>query len=64
MGSETVFSNEPVVDYGDVLILSVKPQVVPKVLPDLKNYRKLLLSIAMGVPITSLEKVTFNFSCY
>lgn len=56
MGSETVFSNGPVVDYGDVLILSVKPQVVPKVLPDLKDYKKLLLSIAMGVPLSSLEK--------
>ncbi|CAK9831798.1 Pyrroline-5-carboxylate reductase 2 [Anthophora retusa] len=56
MGSETVFSNGPVVDYGDILILSVKPQVVPMVLPDLKNYNKLLLSIAMGVPLASLEK--------
>ncbi|XP_012170028.1 pyrroline-5-carboxylate reductase 2 isoform X2 [Bombus terrestris] len=56
IGSNTVFSNAPVVDYGDVLILSVKPQVVPMVLPDLKNYRKLLLSIAMGIPLASLEK--------
>ncbi|XP_071875545.1 uncharacterized protein isoform X1 [Bombus fervidus] len=56
IGSNTVFSNAPVIDYGDVLILSVKPQVVPMVLPDLKNYRKLLLSIAMGIPLASLEK--------
>lgn len=56
IGSETVFQNGPVVDHGDLLILSVKPQVVPMVLPDLKNYNKLLLSIAMGVPIASLEK--------
>ncbi|XP_053994293.1 uncharacterized protein LOC128884731 isoform X1 [Hylaeus volcanicus] len=56
IGSKTVFSNGPVVEYGDVLILSVKPQVVPQVLPDLKNYNKLLLSIAMGVPLASLEK--------
>lgn len=62
IGSNTVFSNAPVVDYGDVLILSVKPQVVPMVLPDLKNYRKLLLSIAMGIPLASLEKVKFIFS--
>ncbi|CAK9815576.1 Pyrroline-5-carboxylate reductase 2 [Anthophora quadrimaculata] len=60
MGSETVFSNGPVVDYGDILILSVKPQVVPMVLPDLKNYNKLLLSIAMGVPLASLEKAMPN----
>lgn len=57
IGSNTVFSNQPVIDYGDVLILSVKPQVVPKVLPELKNYKKLLLSIAMGIPLASLEKV-------
>ncbi|XP_076233353.1 uncharacterized protein LOC143178511 [Calliopsis andreniformis] len=56
MGSETVFSNRPVIDYGDILILSVKPQVIPMVLPDLKNYNRLLMSIAMGVPLASLEK--------
>ncbi|XP_017880171.1 pyrroline-5-carboxylate reductase 2 isoform X2 [Ceratina calcarata] len=56
IGSSTVFSNEPVINYGDVLILSVKPQVMPKVLPELKNYTKLLLSIAMGVPLASIEK--------
>ncbi|XP_012249203.1 pyrroline-5-carboxylate reductase-like, partial [Bombus impatiens] len=60
IGSNTVFSNAPVVDYGDVLILAVKPQVVPMVLPDLKNYRKLLLSIAMGIPLASLEKAVPN----
>ncbi|XP_076687124.1 uncharacterized protein LOC143378901 isoform X1 [Andrena cerasifolii] len=56
MGSNTVFTNGPVVDYGDILILSVKPQVIPKVLPDLKNYNKLLMSIAMGIPLAYLEK--------
>ncbi|XP_033305944.1 pyrroline-5-carboxylate reductase 1, mitochondrial-like isoform X4 [Bombus bifarius] len=60
IGSNTVFTNAPVVDYGDVLILAVKPQVVPMVLPDLKNYRKLLLSIAMGIPLASLEKAVPN----
>ncbi|KZC10751.1 Pyrroline-5-carboxylate reductase 2, partial [Dufourea novaeangliae] len=56
MGSNTVPTNGPVIDHGDVLILSVKPQVVPKILPELKHYNKLLLSIAMGIPIASLEK--------
>ncbi|RLU20434.1 hypothetical protein DMN91_007044 [Ooceraea biroi] len=56
MGSKTVFANAPVVDHGDVLILSVKPQVVPKILPELKNSNKLLLSIAMGVSLTTLQK--------
>lgn len=52
-----MYSSGPVIDHGDVLILSVKPQVVPMILPDLKNYNKLLLSIAMGIPISTLEKV-------
>lgn len=56
MGSSTVFTNGPVINHGDVLILSVKPQVVPKVLPELKDSKKLLLSIAMGVSLSSLEK--------
>lgn len=58
MGSNTVFANAPVVDYGDVLILSVKPQIVPKILPELKVHdnKKLLISIAMGISLTSLER--------
>ncbi|KAG7202157.1 hypothetical protein KM043_015839 [Ampulex compressa] len=56
IGSNTVYSNGPVVEYGDVLILSVKPQVVPKVLPEVKDNKKLILSIAMGIPISTLEK--------
>lgn len=57
MGSNTVFANAPVIDYGDVLILSVKPQVVPKILPEIHDNKKLLISIAMGVSLTSLERV-------
>ncbi|KAK2582083.1 hypothetical protein KPH14_002786 [Odynerus spinipes] len=56
IGSKTVFSNTDVVDYGDILILSVKPQVVPRILPEIKNSNKLLLSIAMGISISTLEK--------
>ncbi|XP_050466899.1 uncharacterized protein LOC126859543 isoform X2 [Cataglyphis hispanica] len=58
MGSNTVFANAPVIKYGDVLILSVKPQIVPKILPELKMHdnKKLLISIAMGISLTSLEK--------
>ncbi|KAL6443501.1 hypothetical protein ACFW04_001580 [Cataglyphis niger] len=58
MGSNTVFANSPVIKYGDVLILSVKPQIVPKILPELKMHdnKKLLISIAMGISLTSLEK--------
>lgn len=58
MKSNTVFTNSPVIDHGDILILSVKPQIVPQILPELKNSNKLLLSIAMGVPLATLERVT------
>lgn len=57
MGSNTVYVNGPVIDHGDILILSVKPQVVPKILPELKNNKKLLLSIAMGISLSTLERV-------
>lgn len=61
MGSKSVFTNESVIDYGDILILSIKPQVVPKVLPELKNNKKLLLSIAMGISLSVFEKVQLKF---
>ncbi|GAB1869608.1 Pyrroline-5-carboxylate reductase [Camponotus japonicus] len=61
MGSSTVFANAAVIDYGDVLILSVKPQIVPKILPEftrekVHDNKKLLISIAMGISLASLEK--------
>ncbi|XP_063991671.1 uncharacterized protein LOC135170082 [Diachasmimorpha longicaudata] len=56
IGSMTVHTNDAVAAHGDVLILSVKPQVVPKVLPELKDPEKLVLSIAMGISIEALEK--------
>jgi len=64
MGSNTVFTNTPVIDHGDVLILSVKPQVVPKILPEFRIHdnKKLLISVAMGISLASLEKVTLSLS--
>lgn len=64
MGSNTVFTNASVIDHGDVLILSVKPQVVPKVLPEFRIHdkKKLLISIVMGISLASLEKVMYL--CY
>jgi len=63
MGSNTVFTNAPVIDHSDVLILSVKPQVVPKILPELRihNKKKLLISIAMGISLASMEKVMYIY---
>ena len=50
--------NREAVQAGDVVVLSVKPQVIPKVLPQLCGHIEpsaLVLSIAAGVPITSLR---------
>ncbi|XP_011499839.1 PREDICTED: pyrroline-5-carboxylate reductase 3 isoform X2 [Ceratosolen solmsi marchali] len=59
LGSKTVFSNPEVAKYGDILVLAVKPQIVPLILPELKecfrSKKKLLLSIAMGVSLKTLE---------
>lgn len=62
MESNTVFANDLVVDHSDVLILSVKPQVVPKILPEVKTRinKKLLISIAMGISLESIETVTLS----
>ena len=62
MQSKAIFSNKEIVEHGDVLILSVKPQVISQVLPEIKdsirNKRKLLLSIAMGVSLKTLQNVS------
>jgi pyrroline-5-carboxylate reductase len=62
MGAESLFENVPVVEKSDVIIVSVKPSVVPIALGDIKNAPdikadKLFLSIAMGVTIKQLEQV-------
>lgn len=48
-------------------MLAVKPQVVKKVLPELKECiekkKKLLLSIAMGVSLKTLESVSIIYVC-
>ncbi|KAI5056738.1 hypothetical protein GOP47_0028556 [Adiantum capillus-veneris] len=52
-------SNAEVVQKANVVILAVKPQVVEKVLVDLRPYftkDKLLVSIAAGVTIQNLQK--------
>ncbi|XP_034944151.1 pyrroline-5-carboxylate reductase 1, mitochondrial isoform X2 [Chelonus insularis] len=56
IGSKTVFKNELVAQHGDVLVVSVKPQVVNQVLPKIINSKKLVVSIAAGISISSLEQ--------
>ncbi|KAJ8948982.1 hypothetical protein NQ318_023006 [Aromia moschata] len=63
LGAESVFENIPVVEKSDVIIVSVKPSIVPVALGDIKESSikadKLFLSIAMGVTIKQLERVIF-----
>ncbi|KAG8037094.1 hypothetical protein G9C98_004416 [Cotesia typhae] len=53
IGSKVVFLNKQVADHGDVLIISVKPQVVNKILPEIKNSDKLILSIAAAYKLAT-----------
>lgn len=62
LGAESLYENVPVVKNSDVIIVSVKPQVVPDALGDIKKASeikadKLFLSIAMGINIKQLEQV-------
>lgn len=57
-GVRTTFDNAEVVKFADILVLSVKPQVVDKVLPTIaENLRleTLIVSIVAGVPLRALE---------
>ncbi|KAL3284007.1 hypothetical protein HHI36_018177 [Cryptolaemus montrouzieri] len=61
LGAESIFENVPVVQKSEVIIVSVKPSIVPIALGDIKkslsnNADKLFLSIAMGVTIKQLEQ--------
>ncbi|KAF4527444.1 hypothetical protein B566_EDAN015777 [Ephemera danica] len=60
LGSKITNNNEVVAQEARVLILAVKPSAVPTVLDSIKNYftpNHMLLSIAMGVPLSHLEKM-------
>lgn len=58
MGAKSFIENTPVVQNTDVVFLSVKPSVVSDVLRDVHSFsaKKLFISIAMGVPISALQK--------
>ncbi|XP_063910114.1 uncharacterized protein LOC135127567 [Zophobas morio] len=61
LGAESLFENVPVVQKSDIVVVSVKPSVVPVALGDIKKSEvkadKLFLSIAMGVTIKQLEQL-------
>ncbi|KAF9799355.1 hypothetical protein SFRURICE_011851 [Spodoptera frugiperda] len=61
LGATAVFENKPVVERSEVVIVSVKPDVVVPVLKEVKDLQasknKLFISVAMGVTTAAIEKV-------
>lgn len=58
IGANVLFSNSSVMKQSNVVLLAVKPMVVPLVLSDIKpvmTEKHLLLSIAMGITLEELE---------
>ncbi|XP_034113415.1 LOW QUALITY PROTEIN: pyrroline-5-carboxylate reductase 3 [Drosophila nasuta] len=57
LGIETLVENAPVVEQSKIVFISVKPQVVPQVLSEIKDLsaNKLFLSVAMGITLKTLE---------
>lgn len=57
-----VFENKPVVERSEVVIVSVKPDVVVPALREVKylesSRNKLFISVAMGVSIGAIEQVS------
>ena len=59
MGCNTMHSNEELVNGSDVVLLAVKPSIVPIVLKEVKHLidpNKLIISIAAGLKINHIEK--------
>ncbi|XP_034836924.1 uncharacterized protein P5cr-2 isoform X2 [Maniola hyperantus] len=61
LGATALFENIPVVERSEVVIVSVKPDVVVPALQDVKDLaaskNKLFISVAMGVSTGTIEKV-------
>lgn len=57
MGCQTFHCNKELMECSDVVILAVKPQIMPLVLPDIKSLvaAKLMVSIAAGVKLSQLQ---------
>ncbi|XP_049881912.1 uncharacterized protein LOC126377901 isoform X2 [Pectinophora gossypiella] len=60
LGATAFFENTPVVERSEVVIVSVKPDVVTPALKEIKNLpaskNKLFISVAMGVSTATIEK--------
>jgi pyrroline-5-carboxylate reductase len=58
LGVKATADNREVCDFADVIILAVKPQIVPVVLDEVSNKigkNKIVVSIAAGVPTSQIE---------
>lgn len=59
-----MFENKSVVERSEVVIVSVKPDVVVPALSEVKNLpsakNKLFITVAMGVNTATVEKVIFT----
>ena len=58
MGCNTMHSNEDLVNTSDVIMLAVKPSIVPIVLKQVKHLlepNKLIVSIAAGIKLKDIE---------
>ncbi|MCB0032276.1 MAG: NAD(P)-binding domain-containing protein, partial [Anaerolineales bacterium] len=56
-GIQVTSDNTEAAEKGDIIILAVKPQVLSKVMPDIRGHlrrRNLLLSILAGAPIKTI----------
>ena len=61
LGVNVTLSNTEVVEKSDLIVLAVKPNVVQPVLQEVAetvSKEKLLVSIAAGIPLKSIEQVT------
>ncbi|CAL1270351.1 unnamed protein product [Larinioides sclopetarius] len=60
LGCRTTSNNGHVADDSRILILAVKPPVIPKVLKDVSEFitpQHLVISVAMGITTRQIEKV-------
>ncbi|CAM1291213.1 Uncharacterised protein g67 [Pycnogonum litorale] len=60
LGCQTTHDNIEVVNRSDIVIIAVKPPIVPKVLAEVApmvQSKHLIVSIALGIPIRNLEQM-------
>lgn len=50
-------TNEQVIKFADVIVLAVKPNVYPEVLPEVADAKKLIVSIAAGISLDYIKSV-------